>query len=84
MAKVVASLENGFTLVTVTPYTPDTVWWQAMQEATEIREIPHRVGYLKADGVTSAHAMFPSAIGVFRPQPGILRGEPRRVVWDYR
>jgi len=35
-------------------------------------------------GVTKTGAMFPPAIVVFRPQPGIVRGDPRRVVWTYR
>lgn len=65
------------------PYTPDTRWWQHTQQAAEIREIPHRVPYLRADGVTKTGAMFASAIVVWRPQPGIVRGDPRRVVWTY-
>lgn len=84
MAKAAAETEYGFTTVALVPYTPDTQWWQCTYAAAEIREIPHRVGYLKADGHTKAHAMFPSAVVIFRPQPGIVRGEPRRVVWDYR
>lgn len=84
MAKAAAEAREGFTTVALTPYTPDTQWWQQTQHAAEIREIPHRVPYLKADGVTKTGAMFPSAIVVFRPQPGIVRGDPRRVVWTYR
>lgn len=82
--KAAAEAGQGFTSVVLTPYTPDTRWWSWTKEASEIREIPHRVKYLKADGTTPAGAMFPSAVVVFRPQPGILRGEPRRVVWTYR
>lgn len=83
LAKFAQEAEAGFTTVALTPCTPDTRWWQLTQHASEIREIPHRVGYLKADGVTKTGAMFASAVLVFRPQPGVLRGQPRRVVWDY-
>lgn len=84
MAKAAAEARRGFTTVALTPYTPDTQWWQQTRHAAEIREIPHRVPYLKSDGITKSGAMFPSAIVVFRPQPGVLRGDPRRVVWTYR
>jgi len=84
MTKAAAEARAGFTTVALTPYTPDTQWWQQTRHAAEIREIPHRVPYLKADGVTKTGAMFPSAIVVFRPQPGVVRGDPRRVVWAYR
>lgn len=71
-------------IVVLVPYTPDTRWWRHTARAVEIREIPHRVRYLKADGQTAAGAMFPSAIVVFRPQPGVVRGEPRHVTWTWR
>lgn len=71
------------TLVLLVPYTPDTRWWAFTDYAVEIREIPHRVKYVQSDGRTAAAAMFPSAVLVYRPQPGVLRGDPRRVVWDY-
>lgn len=84
MEKAALEMRAGFTTVMLTPYTVDTRWWQHTQDAAEIREIPHRVKYLRADGVTAAGAMFGSAIVVFRPQPGVVRGDPRRVVWTYR
>jgi DNA (cytosine-5)-methyltransferase 1 len=84
LEKAATEAARGFTSVCLTPYTPDTQWWQSTAAAVEIREIPHRVPYLRADGVTKAGAMFPSAIIVFRPQPGLVRGDPRRVVWTYR
>lgn len=74
----------GFMTVALLPCDPSTRWWQFTRSAVEIREIPHRVGYLKADGTTKAGAMFPSCVVVFRPQPGIVRAQPRRVVWTYR
>jgi phage N-6-adenine-methyltransferase len=75
---------RGCVIVALTPYTPDAKWWRHSQRAVEIREIPHRVKYLKADGKTAAGAMFPSAVMIFRPQPGVRRGSPRHVVWSYR
>lgn len=83
LEKAIDEAGHGFTTVALTPCTPDTRWWQLTEWAAEIREIPHRVGYLSPDGQTKAGAMFASAVVVFRPQPGILRGGPRRVVWDY-
>jgi hypothetical protein len=74
----------GCTIVTLIPCTPDTQWWRHTQAAVEIREIPHRVKYLKADGQTKAGAMFPSAVVIYRPQPGVRRGAPRRVTWTWR
>jgi phage N-6-adenine-methyltransferase len=71
-------------IVALVPYTPDTRWWRHTQSAVEIREIPHRVKYLKADGQTKAGAMFPSAVVIYRPQPGVRRGSPRRVTWTWR
>lgn len=83
LAKAVEEAAQGFTTVALTPYTPDVRWWRRTDDAAEIREIPHRVGYLTPDGQAKAGAMFASAALVFRPQPGVLRGQPRRVVWDY-
>lgn len=82
--KAAHEASQGFTTVALLPCDPSTRWWQFTRSATEIREIPHRVGYLKADGTSKAGAMFPSCVAVFRPQPGILRAQPRRVVWSYR
>lgn len=74
---------HEFTTVALTPYTPSETWWQWTRYATEIREIPHRVPYLRADGATAASAMFSSAVLVFRPQPGVKRAQPRRVTWTW-
>lgn len=82
--KAALESDRGFTTVALTPFDPSTRWWQWTRRATEIRAIPHRVGYLKADGTTKAGAMFPSCVVVFRPQPGIVRAQPRHVVWTYR
>jgi DNA (cytosine-5)-methyltransferase 1 len=73
LAKFAQEAEAGFTTVALTPCTPDTRWWQLTQHASEIREIPHRVGYLKADGVKKTGAMFASAVLVFRPQLDEIR-----------
>ena len=76
---------HDMTIVSLTPHDSSTIWWdQSMRWAVEIRELPHRVPYLRADGASKAGAMFSSAVAVFRPQPGILRAQPRRVVWSYR
>ncbi len=83
--KVAEEAAAGFTTVMLVKLDPSTQWWAWMRFAVEIREIDHRVPFLAADGVTkAAGAMFPSAVVVFRPQPGILRAQPRRVVWSYR
>lgn len=71
-------------LVTLTPHDTSTKWWDHLRWSTEIREMPHRVPYLREDGVTPAGAMFASAVTIFRPQPGIIRAQPRRVVWTWR
>jgi phage N-6-adenine-methyltransferase len=84
LSKCVQEASKGFTTVTITPYMPSEGWFRILHEASEIREIPHRVGFLLADGTKDNSAKFPSAITVFRPQPGIVRGDPRRVVWTYR
>lgn len=70
-------------LVVLVKLDPSTRWWEETRSAVEIREIPGRVEFLTADGITKAGAMFPSAVIVYRPQPGILRAQPRRVVWTY-
>ena len=71
------------TVVALHPHDTSTVWWDFTRSAAEIREMPTRVPYLRADGVTKAGAMFASAVTVFRPQPGILRAQPRRVLWSW-
>lgn len=71
-------------VVCLHPYDPSVKWWEATRSAVEIRQIPHRVPYLKADGTTPAGAMFASAVTIYRPQPGILRAQPRHVVWTWR
>ena len=75
---------RGCAIVTLVPYTPDVKWWRHTSAAVEIREIPHRVKYLRADGKTAAGAMFPSAVVIFRPQPGVVSGGPRHVRWTWR
>lgn len=82
-AKARDEAERGFTTVALLPYTPSTQWWAHTHVAAEIRELPARVKYLKADGTSPASAMFPSAVVLWRPQPGVIRGEPRRVVWTF-
>lgn len=82
--KALTEAGRGFTTVALLPYTPSTRWWACTHDAAEIRELPARVKYLKADGATPASAMFPSAVVIWRPQPGVLRGEPRRVLWTHR
>jgi phage N-6-adenine-methyltransferase len=79
-----AALCHKFTVVTLVPYTPSTKWWQNTRTSVEIRELESRVPYLRSDGVTRAGAMFDSAVVVFRPQPGIIRAQPRRVTWSWR
>lgn len=84
LAKCAAEAKHGFTSVVLTPYMPSEGWFRHLYSAAEIREIPHRVPFLKADGTRDSGAKFPSAVSVFRPQPGLVRGEPRRVVWTWR
>lgn len=86
LARVVEQIQQcpGCVIVCLLPYTPDTKWWRHTQHAVEIREIPHRVRYLKSDGTTPAGAMFPSAVVIFREQPGIVQPQPRRVTWTWR
>ena len=76
--------EAGLTIAALIPDTLDTKWYRAGEWAAEIRRIPHRVGYLKADGTTPAGAMFPSCVAVFRPQPGVQFGGPRVVSWTWK
>lgn len=76
--------ERYFGLVTLAPDDHSTRWYRANSLASEIRRIPHRVPYLKADGQTKAGAMFPSMVGVFRPQPGVANPSPRVVSWSWR
>jgi phage N-6-adenine-methyltransferase len=75
---------RDFTTVALLPDTHDTQWYRLLDAAAEIRRIPHRVKYLKPDGVTAAGAMFPSCVAVFRPQPGVRDPRPRIVTWSYR
>lgn len=84
MEKAAYEASLGFLTVALVPDTPDTKWYRCTEWATEIRHIPHRVPYLKADGTTKAGAMFPSCVVVFRPQPGVRHGSPRHVTWSYR
>lgn len=82
--KAAAEAMQGFTTVALLKYDPSTQWWEATRTATEIREIQGRVPFLKADGSSAGGAMFPSAVVVWRPQPGIVRAQPRRVTWTWR
>jgi DNA (cytosine-5)-methyltransferase 1 len=82
--KAAQEAQHGFTTVMLVKHDPSTRWWEWTRSAVEIREVQGRVPFVTADGVTKAGAMFPSAVVVFRPQPGIVRGQPRRVVWTYR
>lgn len=82
--EAVARHSRRMTIVTLTPLDPSTEWWEFMRGAAEIREMPHRMPYLKADGVSDPGAMFSSVVSIFKPQPGILRAQPRRVVWSWK
>jgi phage N-6-adenine-methyltransferase len=82
--KAAEEARAGFTTVALVKLDPSTQWWAWTRSATEIREVPCRVPFLKADGASAAGAMFPSAVVVFRPQPGIVRAQPRRVVWTWK
>jgi phage N-6-adenine-methyltransferase len=84
MRHVTAQAEHGFTTVCLVPNSISTRWWVETRWAVEIREIERRVPYLRSDGITIAGAMFDSVVVVYRPQPGIVRGQPRRVVWTWR
>lgn len=84
LGKAILEMTRGFTTVALLPDTHDTHWYRLLDAAAEIRRIPHRVKYLKADGVTAAGAMFPSCVAVFRPQPGVRDPRPRIVTWSYR
>lgn len=85
LAQAAMEARNGFTTAALIPNTPDTGWWQAyVLQAAEIRDIPHRLKFGRPNGLPAVQAMFPSAVAIFRPQPGVLRGDPRRVVWTFR
>ena len=71
------------TIVALHPSDPSAQWWQFTRAAVEIRDIPHRLSYGKPDAQHSVTAMFPSAVTVWRPQSGLVRGEPRRVEWSW-
>lgn len=72
------------TIVTLNPLDPTTEWWEFTRSAFEIRELPDRVSYIRSDGVKKVTAMFPGVVCVYRPQPGILRAQPRRVTWTWK
>lgn len=84
LEKAILEASYGFTTVALLPDTHDTVWYRLLEGAAEIRRIPYRVKYRKADGATQAGAMFPSCVAVFRPQPGVRDPRPRIVTWSYR
>lgn len=79
----VAQHRHDMTIVALHPHDTSTAWWDFTRYAVEIRELETRVPYLREDGVTKAGAMFASAVTVFRPQPGLLRALPRRVLWTW-
>jgi len=72
------------TIVALHPHDTSAAWWSYTRHAVEIREMPHRVPYLRSDGITKAGAMFASAVSIYRPQPGILLAHPRRVLWSWK
>lgn len=80
----VEQTRDRFGVVALLPDTHDTQWYRHLRWASEIRRIPHRVPYLKADGTTKAGAMFPSCVAIFRPQPGVRNPQPRIVEWTWR
>lgn len=82
--RLVDETREGFNVAALLPDTHDTQWYRHLRWASEIRRIPHRVPYLKADGTTKAGAMFPSCVAIFRPQPGIRNPQPRIVEWSWR
>lgn len=84
MEKTVEETRVAFGVVALLPDTHDTQWYRHLRWASEIRRIPHRVPYLKADGSTKAGAMFPSCVAIFRPQPGVRNPQPRVVEWTWR
>ena len=84
MEKAVEETRVAFGVVALVPDTHDTQWYRHLRWASEIRRIPHRVPYLKADGSTKAGAMFPSCVAIFRPQPGVRNPSPRVVEWTWR
>jgi len=80
----VAQHRDDMTIVALHPHDSSVGWWHYTRCAVEIREMPHRVPYLRADGITKAGAMYASAISIYRPQPGILIGQPRHVLWSWK
>ena len=80
----VEQTRERFGVAVLLPDTHDTQWYRHLRWASEIRRIPHRVPYLKADGSTKAGAMFPSCVAIFRPQPGVRNPQPRVVEWTWR
>jgi hypothetical protein len=89
MAKVRDTMARSTRLgiVTLTPDDHSTQWYRALDGAAELRRIPHRVPYLKPVGRTLAlaGAMFPSCVGIFRPQIGVWHPHaPRVVAWSWK
>jgi phage N-6-adenine-methyltransferase len=83
--KAHAEAARGLIVVGLIPHRPDTRWWHAyVMQAAEIRQIPHRVKFWKG-GKESDSAAFPSAVVIWRPNPGYLGPvSPRLVSWSYR
>lgn len=83
--KAAAEAARGLVVVALVPHRPDTKWWHRyVMHAAEIRQIPHRVKFLR-DGLETDSAGFPSAVVIWRPNPGYLGPlAPRVVTWTYR
>lgn len=80
-----SNAQGGFTTVALLPYTPDVKWWYWVEQAQEVRRIPHRVKYLTHGGLKATTPMFPSCVVIWRPQPRLTQPyPPRYVTWDYR
>lgn len=73
---------NGFTTYAVCPFSPQTEWWRVYVEghhpvnfgASEVRRLPHRIAFDKADGSGPADntGNVNIAVVIFTPDPGYV------------
>lgn len=100
-AKCYRESQLGTTIVAVMPYAPQTDWWRTYVEghgepddagvpwsghaAMEVRRLPHRISFLRANGTPAANAGVNSAIVIWRPNPGYVGPwVPFSPYWSYR
>lgn len=85
-----ANAAAGLTVVGIFPFSHQTQWWQRWvrhgeYKAHEIREIPHRVSFLRPDGAKADNAGGNTAVIIWQPNPGYVGDwQPVQRVWGYR